>query len=79
MNIVELILKSLSGETLKQISAMLGQSPESIEKAIAAVVPTLLSGIGGVATKPEGAEKLFNTLKHVNADDLGGILAGGAE
>lgn len=79
MNIVELILKALSGDTLAQLSSMVGESPEAVQKALAAIVPTLLSGIGGAAAKPQGAEKLFNTLKHVNADDLGGILTGGAE
>ena len=79
MNIVELILKALSGDTLKQLSSLVGESPDGVQKALAAIVPTLLSGIGAAAAKPQGAEKLFNTLKHVNADDLGGILAGGAE
>ena len=50
------------------------------KKAIAAIVPTLLSGIGGLATKPEGGEKLWNSLRAVDekvSDDLGGVLAGG--
>ena len=80
MNIVELILKALSGDTLKQLASVVGESPEGVQKALAAIVPTLLSGIGGLASKPQGAEKLWSTLKTVDdrvSDDLGGVLAGG--
>lgn len=80
MNIVELILKSLSGDTLKQLAALAGQSPESLQKALSAIVPLLLSGVGSVASKPDGAEKIMSTLKSVNElnpDDYGKILAGG--
>lgn len=80
MNIVELLLKSLSGETLKQLASALGQSPESLQKALSAIVPLFLSGLGGLASKPDGAEKIMSTLKSVdelNPDDFGKILAGG--
>ena len=83
MNIVELILKALSGDTLKQLSSLVGESPEVVQKALAAIVPTLLSGVGGLASKPQGAEKLWSALKSVDpeiSDNLGSVLAGaGAE
>ena len=80
MNIVEMILKALSGDTLNKLAAAIGESPESVQKAVAAIVPTLLSGIGGLAAKPEGGEKLWNSLRAVDpkvSDDLGSVLQGG--
>ena len=77
MNIVELILKALSGETLKQLSGAFGESSETVQKALAAIVPTLLSGIGQLATQPQGADKLWSTLRSVDdqaADDFGKVL-----
>ena len=80
MNIVELILKLLGGDTLKQLSSVLGESPEAVQKALAAIVPTLLSGVGGLASKPQGAEKLWNSLRTVDdslSDNLGSVIAKG--
>ncbi|WP_373652477.1 DUF937 domain-containing protein [Schlesneria sp. DSM 10557] len=80
MNIVEMILKALSGDTLKTLSAAIGETPENVQKAISAIVPTLLSGLGSLAAKPEGGEKIWNSLRKVDenvADDLGGVLSGG--
>ena len=83
MNIVEMILKSLSGDTLSKLAAAIGESPEAVQKALASIIPLLLSGVGGLAAKPQGAEKLWSTLKSVDtniSDDLGSVLAGaGAE
>lgn len=83
MNIVEMILKLLGGDTLKQLSSVLGESPEGVQKALAAIVPTLLSGVGGLASKPQGAEKLWNSLRSVDdtlSDNLGSVIAkGGAD
>ena len=83
MNIVELILKLLGGDTLKQLSAFTGESPDLVQKALGAIVPTLLSGIGGAAAKPNGAEKLFNSLRSIDdslSDNLGSVIAkGGAD
>ena len=83
MNIVELILKLLGGDTLKQLSSLTGESPDLVQKALGAIVPTLLSGIGGAASKPNGAEKLWNSLRSVDdslSDNLGSVIAkGGAD
>ena len=83
MNIVEMILKLLGGDTLKQLSAFTGESPDLVQKALGAIVPTLLSGIGGAAAKPNGAEKLWNSLRSVDdslSDNLGSVIAkGGAD
>jgi hypothetical protein len=83
MNIVELILKQLGGDTLAQLASVLGESPDGVQKALAAIVPTLLSGIGGAASKPNGAEKLWNSLRSVDdslSDNFGSVIAkGGAD
>ena len=56
MNIVEMILKSLSGDTLSKLAAAIGESPDAVQKALASIIPLLLSGVGGLAAKPQGAE-----------------------
>ena len=79
MNIVEIVLKALSGNALSQLAGAVGESPENVQKALAAIVPTLLSGIGGLATNPQGADKLWSTLRSVDdrvSDDFGKVLEG---
>jgi hypothetical protein len=80
MNLVEQMLKQfLSGDTLGQFAGAVGASSDDTKKAISAAVPALLSGIGSVASKPEGANKLWSTLKNMDdsgLSDLGGMLTG---
>ena len=61
MNLIEIILKQLlSGDILGSLAGALGTSQDDAKKAISASVPAMLSGIGSMASKPEGADKLWN-------------------
>jgi hypothetical protein len=80
MNLVELILKQLlSGDVLGNLAGALGASTEDTKKAVSASIPAMLGGIGSLASKPEGAKKLWNSLKQVDDNigtDWGGMLTG---
>jgi len=80
MNLVELILKQLlSGDVLGNLAGALGASTEDTKKAVSASIPAMLGGIGSLASKPEGANKLWNSLKQVDENigtDWGGMLTG---
>jgi hypothetical protein len=81
MNIVEMILKLLSGgDTMSKIASLLGVGPDQAGKAVSAAVPTLLAALAGAASKPEGAASLANVLSkqdHGLLDNLSGFLSGG--
>jgi hypothetical protein len=80
MNLIELILKQLlSGDMLGNLAGELGASTEDAKKAISASVPAMLSGIGSLASKPEGADKLWTALEQVDDSavrDFGSMLTG---
>ena len=80
MNLIEHILKQLlSGDILGSLAGALGTSQDDAKKAISASVPAMLSGIGSLASKPEGADKLWNALKQVDEStvtDFGSLLTG---
>ena len=81
MNLVEQMMRQLlAGDTLGQLADAAGAGQDDTKKAISAAVPALLSGLGSLASKPEGANKLWSTLKSVDDNtisDLGGMLTGG--
>ena len=79
MNFVELLLKQFGGEALGGLASLLGGSPGDLQKALAAAIPTILAGLGGMASNAANGEKLVNTLKDVSANeiDLDSILKGG--
>lgn len=82
MNIVEIITKLLgSGDTLSKIAALLGIGEDQAGKAVGAAVPSLLAGLIGATSKPEGASQLAGLLSQQapNAlDDVGSVLTSGA-
>ena len=79
MNLVKLITDQLSDETLDKLSALLGTDSETAGAAATAAVPTLLSGLGGMASRGEGAKKLSDVLNGIDAGSMGNLaqLLGG--
>jgi len=82
MNIVEIITKLLgSGDTMSKIAALLGIGEDQAGKAVGAAVPSLLAGLIGATSKPQGASQLAGLLSQQapNAlDDVGSVLTSGA-
>lgn len=86
MNIVEIIMKLVgSGDGLSKIASLLGIGEAQAGKAVGAAVPSLLAGLLGSASKPEGAAQLSSLLAKQDPsllDNLSGLLShgsGGAE
>lgn len=83
MNIVEIILKLLSGgDTIGKIASMLGIGQDQAGKAVGAAIPTVLAGLLGSAAKPGGAGQLASLLSKQDPgllDDVGGLLSKGSE
>jgi len=82
MNIIEMILKLVgSGNMLGRISSLLGVNQEQAGKAVNAAVPSLLAGLIGSASKPDGAARLSGLLSKQDPgllDNLPNLLSQGA-
>jgi hypothetical protein len=79
MNIVDLIFKMLSGDAGKKLAASIGEGEGRTETAIKSAVPALLAALAGIASSPDGSQKLASAVEE--ADDsilgnLGGLLGG---
>ena len=83
MNIVEIILKLLSGgDSLGKIASMLGIGQDQAGEAVGATIPTVLAGLIGSVSKPGGAGQLASLLSKQDPgllDDVGGLLSQGGE
>jgi hypothetical protein len=83
MNIIEIIMKLLgSGDTISKIASLLGVGQDQAGKAVGAAVPSILAGLMGAASKPEGAGLLASILGKQDTgllDNIGGLLGSGAE
>ena len=63
MDLVRLIMEQLSPQLIGRIASALGLDPASAQKAVAAGVPALLSGLVSLVSKPEGASRLVTILQ----------------
>lgn len=79
MNIVSMAMQYLTPMIVDKIASSLGISSPLVTKAIGAMLPTILGGIMGTASKPEGAGKLVEALGKVDTGLLGklGEMIGG--
>jgi hypothetical protein len=75
MNLVKLITDQFSDETLGKLSAVLGTDSETASAAATAAVPTLLSGLAGMASRGEGAKKLTDMLSGIDAGSMGNLAS----
>lgn len=62
MNLVKLITDQLSSDTLAKLASLLGVDSETVESTVAAAVPSMLAGLGGLVSKEDGVRKLSATL-----------------
>jgi hypothetical protein len=79
MNIVEVIKGSLSGPLLGQLGSLIGASPEQTQAAAGAAVPTILAGMGKMASTKDGADRLSDILSRIDpsiVDNMGGMFTG---
>ena len=79
-NIVDLVNGQISDSLLGEMGKVLGTEGSRISTAVGAAVPGLLSGLGGVVTRPGGAEALARTAHAQDEgllDRMGALLGGG--
>ncbi len=68
------------GPTLSKLGSLTGGNAAATQKAVEGGVPLLLGALGKGASRPGGAEALFNLIKADNGgllDNIGGFLDGG--
>ncbi len=82
MDLVESLMKSFGGEVLRNLTGALGAGEQDVQKAVSATLPALLSGIGSLAEKPRGAEKLWSAVQDTDESIVGNfarMLSGGQQ
>jgi hypothetical protein len=62
-NIIEGIKSQLGGDTLAQLSSVIGENQDKTKNALGASLPALLGSLTGLASRPEGASQLFSTSR----------------
>jgi hypothetical protein len=68
-----------TGNTASSISSLLGLNQDQTRRATSAAVPSLLAGLTGLASTPQGAERLSETVSRQETgvlDNLTGALSG---
>ncbi|MFN7175667.1 MAG: OmpA family protein [Thermaurantiacus sp.] len=75
-NLIDTVLESLSGDTMRQLSALLGLETVTAERGMAAMIPALLAGAVKLV-EAGGAEKLFALVQSATAggNPLEGVSA----
>lgn len=81
VNLVETIIKGLSGPVLNQLGSAIGGDAAATTKGLAGAVPAILGGLLNSASTPSGAGNLVNAMVSGNHDgllgNLGSLLGGG--
>jgi hypothetical protein len=73
LNIVSLIMQYLAPSLVGNIGKAIGVDSGLAQKAIGAAVPAILSGLTGLASKPEGARQLSTALQQQDPGLLGNL------
>ncbi|MDH6234355.1 hypothetical protein M2281_004973 [Mesorhizobium soli] len=78
-NLISHIMQSLTPDMMSRIGTLVGLDQNVTEQAASAIVPALLGGFGKIATTPDGARKLYDTVARQPTgtfDNLTQMLAG---
>ena len=62
MNLVELIKSYMPDDLTEKAAQAMGETPDRTRGAINAAVPAMLAGFSSVASTPDGAQRLYNTM-----------------
>jgi len=81
-NLLELVEGYLTPEVISKISGLVGESPNSTQKALGTIVPSLTAAACHQASTPSGAARLMDLLSVSNLGSIpgnfGGMLSGGS-
>ena len=81
MNLVDMLKDQLTGEVGKKLGGMIGAKDSDMGKILGAGLPSVLSGLGAVASSKSGADKLAKTIGDMDSGscgDLGKMLGSSA-
>ncbi|QRM53576.1 DUF937 domain-containing protein [Sinorhizobium sp. BG8] len=80
-NLVSYIMQLLTPETIARLAGALGLDANKAQRAIAAAVPALLAGLGGVAAQPGGAQRVADAAGQQSGvlGSLAGMLSSGGQ
>jgi outer membrane protein OmpA-like peptidoglycan-associated protein len=83
MNLVELLKEHLTSEVIARLASLTGESPDRTGRAANGILPTVLAGLVGLASRSGGGQHIVNILDTGRydgsaLDDLGALLGGGA-
>jgi hypothetical protein len=73
MNIVDLIKDQLMGAAGKQLGGLIGAEGKDVDKLVGAGLPSILSGLKGLASTPSGADKLASSIKGMDSSMFGDV------
>lgn len=81
MNLVDMLRGQLAGEVGKKLSGMMGASESDFGKIVGAGLPSVLSGLGTMASSKGGADRLAQAIGGMDSSgfgDLGKMLGSSA-
>jgi hypothetical protein len=81
VNLVDVLKNQLAGEVGKKLGGLVGANESEMGKILGAGLPSVLSGLGGMASSKSGADKLAKAIDGMDSSsfgDLGKMLGGGA-
>ena len=74
-NLVSVVMQFLTPDMIAKIASALGLDRTVAQKAIGGAVPALLASLADVASTPNGARQLTNTLAQQQAGSLESLKA----
>jgi OmpA-OmpF porin, OOP family len=83
VNLMDLAKATLTPDVIQKVSALIGESPASTQKAVDNAIPSVLAGLLNFASSnPEGPARLISLLTQGNytnlLGNLSGLLSGGS-
>jgi len=75
-SILSAMTSLLTPEVVGRLASACGLNPSTAQTALGAAIPSILSGLAGVAGRPGGAQQLANAVAAQPADILGRIAGG---
>ncbi len=81
INLLDLVKEQVSVQLVKQASSYLGESEGGIQSALGGIMPTLLGGLIGKASNPEGGNGIMDMIGKLDLGSLSNVagLFGGGE
>ena len=78
-SLIGAVMQTLSPSVIERLGGSFGENREATQKGVAAAVPALLAGLGGLAEQPGGAERIAAAARLQDAgtlDNLSRIVGG---